>query len=74
MIVNWNEFIRFAVISNDLQPVTKAEREELKREIDQQTGKINEFTTEVDNKQHYRNLLAWGMKYPKIDPQYTIEG
>ena len=49
MIVNWNEFIRLAVISNDLQPVTKAEREELKREIDQQTGKINEFTTEVDS-------------------------
>ena len=49
MIVNWNEFIRLDVISNDLQPVTKAEREELKREIDQQTGKINEFTTEVDS-------------------------
>ena len=49
MIENWNEFIRLAVISNDLQPVTKAEREELKREIVQQTGKINEFTTEVDS-------------------------
>jgi len=39
MIDNWNELIRLAVISKDAQSVTRREREDLKREIDQQTEK-----------------------------------
>ena len=31
MIDNWNEFIRLAVISKEPQPVTRREREDLKR-------------------------------------------
>ena len=42
MIDNWNEFIRLAVISKDPQPVTRRERENLQREIDQQREKIND--------------------------------
>ena len=48
MIDNWNEFIRLAVISKDPQPVTRREREDLKREIDQQTEKINDYIRSVD--------------------------
>ena len=48
MVENWNEFIRLAVISKDLQPVTVEERENLKREIDQQTEKINDYRRSVD--------------------------
>ena len=48
MIENWNEFIRLAVISKDPQPVTRREREDLKREIDQQTEKINDYIRSVD--------------------------
>ena len=48
MVENWNEFIRMAVISKDPQPVTGEERENLKREIDQQTEKINDYRRSVD--------------------------
>ena len=37
-----------AVISKDPQPVTRREREDLKREIDQQTEKINDYVRSVD--------------------------
>jgi len=43
MVENWNEFIRLAVISKDSQPVTVEERKNLKREIDQQNEKINDY-------------------------------
>ena len=36
------------VISKDPQPVTRREREDLKREIDQQTKKINDSIRSVD--------------------------
>ena len=45
---NWNDFIRLAVISKDPQPVTVEERENLKREIDQQNEKINDYRKSVD--------------------------
>ena len=48
MIDIWNEFIRLAVISKEHQPVTRREREDLKREIDQQTEKINDYTRSVN--------------------------
>ena len=48
MVENWNEFIRLAVISKDPQPVTVEERENLKREIDQQNEKINDYRRSVD--------------------------
>ena len=48
MIDNWNEFIRLVVISKDPQPVTRREWEDLKREIDQQTEKINDYIRSVD--------------------------
>ena len=48
MLENWNEFIRLAVISKDPQPVTVEERENLKREIDQQNEKINDYRKSVD--------------------------
>ena len=49
MVENWNKFIRLAVISKDPQPVTVEERENLKREIDQQNEKINDYRRSVDN-------------------------
>ena len=48
MVENWNEFIRLAVISKVPQPVTREERENLKKEIDQQTEKINEYIISVN--------------------------
>jgi len=48
MVENWNEFIRQAVISKYPQPVTVYERENLKREIDQQTEKINYYRRSAD--------------------------
>ena len=48
MVDNWNEFIRLAVLSKEPQPVTRREREDLKREIDQQTEKINDYTRSVN--------------------------
>ena len=48
MVENWNNFIRLAVILKDPQPVTVEERENLKREIDQQNEKINDYRRSVD--------------------------
>ena len=48
MVDNWNEFIRLSVISKEPQPVTRREREDLKREIDQQTEKMNDYIRSVD--------------------------
>ena len=48
MVENWNEFIRLAVISKVPQPVTRGEREDLKKEIDPQTEKINEYIRSVN--------------------------
>ena len=49
MVETWNNFIRLAVISKDPQPSTVEEREFLKREIDQQNEKINDFRGIIDN-------------------------
>ena len=48
MVETWNNFIRLAVISKDPQPSTVEEREFLKREIDQQNEKINDFRGIID--------------------------
>ena len=48
MVDNWNEVIRLAVISKEPQPVTRREREDLKKEIDQQTEMINDYTRSVN--------------------------
>ena len=48
LVENWNEFIRQAVISKDPQPVTVEERENLKREIDQQNEKIDDYMRSLD--------------------------
>ena len=49
MVDNWNEFIRLVVISKEPQPVTRREREDLKREIDQQKEKINNYIRKSRN-------------------------
>ena len=48
MVDNWNEFIRLAVLSKEPQPVTSREKEDLKKEIDQQTEMINDYTRSVN--------------------------
>ena len=49
MVETWTEFIRLAVIAKDPQPSTVEEREILKREIDQQNEKINDYRRSIDN-------------------------
>jgi len=48
MIDNWNKFIRLVVMSKEPQPVKRREREDLKREIDHQTDKMNDYIRSVD--------------------------
>ena len=48
MVDNWNEFIRLAVLSKEPQPVTSRQKEDPKKEIDQQTEKINDYTRSVN--------------------------
>ena len=43
LVEKWTEFIGLAVIAKDPQPSTVEEREILKREIDQQNEKINDY-------------------------------
>ena len=43
LVEKWTEFIRLAVIAKDPQPKTAQEREILKREIDHENEKINEY-------------------------------
>ena len=45
---NWNEFIRLAVISKEPQPVTRREREDLNKEIDQQTEYADIFKDKLE--------------------------
>ena len=45
----WTEFIGLAVIAKDPQPSTVEEREILKREIDQQNEKINDYRKMIDD-------------------------
>ena len=45
----WTEFIGLAVIAKDPQPFTAKEREILKREIDHENEKIDEYRKMIDD-------------------------
>ena len=48
LVEKWAQFIRMAVIVKDPQPSTPADREILKREINDENKKIDEFRKMVD--------------------------
>ena len=48
LVEKWTEFIRLAVIAKDPQPFTAQEREILKREIDHENEKIDEYKKMID--------------------------
>ena len=49
LVEKWTEFIRLAVIAKDPQPKTAQEREIMKREIDHENEKINEYRKMIDD-------------------------
>ena len=48
LVEKWAQFIRMAVIVKDPQPSTPAEREILKREINDENEKIDEYRKMID--------------------------
>ena len=48
LVEKWAQFIRVAVIAKDPQPFTAEEREILKREIDHENEKIDEYRKMID--------------------------
>ena len=49
LVEKWSQFIRLAAIAKDPQPKTAQEREILKREIDHENEKINEYRKMIDD-------------------------
>ena len=48
LVEKWAQFIRVAVIAKDPQPSTAEEREILKREINHENEKIDEYRKMID--------------------------